>query len=57
MKLALIAAAVLMMAGANVPSVAYADDSEGTSSESSEGSTVNPCAPETFDSSECVTPQ
>jgi hypothetical protein len=57
MKLALIAAAVFLMAGASIPTVVYADDDDGASSQSSEGTPVNPCAPETYDANECVTPE
>jgi len=58
MRLALVAVAVLLMAGASVPSVVYADDDDGYSSgESTEPATVNPCAPETFNPDECITPE
>ena len=58
MRLALVAAAVFLMAGASVPTVVYADDDDGYSSgESSEGAPDNPCAPESFDPNECITPE
>jgi hypothetical protein len=58
MRLVLIAAATLLIAGAGIPSVVYADDDDGYSSgEESEGTPVNPCAPETFNPDECITPE
>jgi hypothetical protein len=58
MRQALVAAAFFLIAGASAPTVVYADDDDGyESGEPSEGAPVNPCAPETFNPDECVTPE